>query len=361
MVTNTPRDTGSLARYAVIDVGTNSVKLLVAERAGDGSWITIRDRADLTRLGEGLVERGEISPAATARTAEAIAAMVADATADGVLAIAAVGTAAFRTARNRDAVVAAIAGPDRHPGRGHLGRGGEPPGVSRGQGRRRAGGGRPGGVRHGRREHAADVRPRGPGGRALQRRRRRGALHGTVRAGPRGGRRDPRGGAGRDLRRPRTPRPAPPGGRAGGDGRRHHQHRGGEPWPRDLRPGHRPGHRPRAAPRSTARWSSTARATSRPAAGSSASSPRARTSSWPGPASCARSWTSWAGTRSPSATVASVTACSTSGSGQSQPRPGRGWPADPTGSRRAGRCERVTLSMPRVAGPRLREVQSSLW
>lgn len=108
MATNTPRDPGVPVRYAVIDVGTNSVKLLVAERAGDGRWITIRDRTDATRLGEGLVERGEISSPATARTADAIAAMATGATADGVLAIAAVGTAAFRIARNRDAVVTAI-------------------------------------------------------------------------------------------------------------------------------------------------------------------------------------------------------------------------------------------------------------
>jgi exopolyphosphatase/guanosine-5'-triphosphate,3'-diphosphate pyrophosphatase len=104
----TPRDPGAPARYAVIDAGTNSVKLLVAERAVDGRWLTIRDRADVTRLGEGLAEGGEISPAATARTADAIAAMAADATSDGVLAVAAVGTAAFRIARNRGAVVAAI-------------------------------------------------------------------------------------------------------------------------------------------------------------------------------------------------------------------------------------------------------------
>lgn len=109
MATNIPRDAGAPARYAAIDVGTNSVKLLVAERAGGGRWITIRDRSDVTRLGEGLVERGEISSAAIARTVDAIAAMAAEAGSDGALAIAAVGTAAFRSARNRDAVVAAIA------------------------------------------------------------------------------------------------------------------------------------------------------------------------------------------------------------------------------------------------------------
>ena len=105
---STPRDRDVPARYAVIDVGTNSVKFLVAERAGDGRWITIRDRADVTRLGGGLAGSGEISTVATARTADAIAAMAADAKSDGVLAIAAVGTAAFRIAGNRDAVVAAI-------------------------------------------------------------------------------------------------------------------------------------------------------------------------------------------------------------------------------------------------------------
>lgn len=109
MATNIPRDAGAPARYAAIDVGTNSVKLLVAELAGGGRWITIRDRSDVTRLGEGLVERGEISSAAIARTVDAIAAMAAEAGSDGALAIAAVGTAAFRSARNRDAVVAAIA------------------------------------------------------------------------------------------------------------------------------------------------------------------------------------------------------------------------------------------------------------
>jgi exopolyphosphatase / guanosine-5'-triphosphate,3'-diphosphate pyrophosphatase len=108
LLTNTPRDQDAQARYAVIDVGTNSVKLLVAERAGDGRWATIRDRSDVTRLGEGLTQSGEISSAAVARAADVIAVMVADAQADGALAIAAVGTAAFRMAGNRDAVVAAI-------------------------------------------------------------------------------------------------------------------------------------------------------------------------------------------------------------------------------------------------------------
>ena len=45
-------------RYAVIDVGTNSVKFHIGERDADGNWRDIVDRAELTRLGEGLSERG---------------------------------------------------------------------------------------------------------------------------------------------------------------------------------------------------------------------------------------------------------------------------------------------------------------
>ena len=45
-------------RYAVIDVGTNSVKFHVGERAADGEWRTIVDRAEVTRLGEGLDDDG---------------------------------------------------------------------------------------------------------------------------------------------------------------------------------------------------------------------------------------------------------------------------------------------------------------
>jgi exopolyphosphatase/guanosine-5'-triphosphate,3'-diphosphate pyrophosphatase len=41
-------------RQAVIDVGTNSVKFQIGERQPDGTWTTVVDRAEVTRLGEGI-------------------------------------------------------------------------------------------------------------------------------------------------------------------------------------------------------------------------------------------------------------------------------------------------------------------
>jgi len=95
-------------RYAVIDVGTNSVKLHIGERAVAGTWRALVDGAELTRLGEGLEKTGQISPEAAERTAIAIAAMVDEAKRSGVGAIVAVGTAGLRIARNRAAIVDAI-------------------------------------------------------------------------------------------------------------------------------------------------------------------------------------------------------------------------------------------------------------
>jgi exopolyphosphatase / guanosine-5'-triphosphate,3'-diphosphate pyrophosphatase len=95
-------------RYAVIDVGTNSVKLHVGERDGAASWRTVLDRAELTRLGEGLEKNGEITPEAAERTTSAIVDMSGEAKRNGVRAIVAVGTAGLRIARNSAAVLEAI-------------------------------------------------------------------------------------------------------------------------------------------------------------------------------------------------------------------------------------------------------------
>jgi exopolyphosphatase/guanosine-5'-triphosphate,3'-diphosphate pyrophosphatase len=87
-------------RYAVVDVGTNSVKFLIGERGEDGSWRTLVDRAEVTRLGEGLDRNGELQPEPVERTVEAITGMVDEARGAGVDEIAAVGTAGLRIASN---------------------------------------------------------------------------------------------------------------------------------------------------------------------------------------------------------------------------------------------------------------------
>ncbi len=99
---------GAPERYAVIDVGTNSVKFHIGERRSDGTWRRVVDRADVTRLGEGVDQAGAISEAALARAADAIAAMAEEARANDVSAIAAVGTAVFRIATNGEEAVATI-------------------------------------------------------------------------------------------------------------------------------------------------------------------------------------------------------------------------------------------------------------
>jgi exopolyphosphatase/guanosine-5'-triphosphate,3'-diphosphate pyrophosphatase len=110
--TSVPRGLTALVdgplRYAVIDVGTNSVKFHVGEQTGDGGWQAVVDRAETTRLGDGLTSSGTISTEAVERTTSAIAGMVDEASLHDARAIVAVGTAWLRTAKNRDDVVAAI-------------------------------------------------------------------------------------------------------------------------------------------------------------------------------------------------------------------------------------------------------------
>jgi exopolyphosphatase / guanosine-5'-triphosphate,3'-diphosphate pyrophosphatase len=95
-------------RYAVIDVGTNSVKFHVAERRADGSWRAIVDRAEVTRLGAQLERSGRIGDEPLARTVDAIAGMVEEATRERARAIVAVGTAGLRAADDRDDAIVAI-------------------------------------------------------------------------------------------------------------------------------------------------------------------------------------------------------------------------------------------------------------
>jgi exopolyphosphatase/guanosine-5'-triphosphate,3'-diphosphate pyrophosphatase len=99
---------GTPQRFAVIDVGTNSIKFHLAAREADGTWQRVVDRSEVTRLGEGLTEGGDVTPAALDRAADAIRGMVEEARQHDVRAIAAVATAGMRMAANQEDVVSAI-------------------------------------------------------------------------------------------------------------------------------------------------------------------------------------------------------------------------------------------------------------
>jgi exopolyphosphatase / guanosine-5'-triphosphate,3'-diphosphate pyrophosphatase len=95
-------------RFAVIDVGTNSVKLHVGERTAGNAWQTVSDRAVVTRLGEELDEHHLLQAEPIRRTADAVVDMVEEARRLGVEQIAAVATAGMRIAKNPAELIDAV-------------------------------------------------------------------------------------------------------------------------------------------------------------------------------------------------------------------------------------------------------------
>lgn len=85
--------------YATIDIGTNAVLLLIAERNPRGIRV-LRDEARITRLGEGLHGNPFFLPAAQEKTLRVLKEYRSLCDGAGVKRIVAVGTAAFRKAKN---------------------------------------------------------------------------------------------------------------------------------------------------------------------------------------------------------------------------------------------------------------------
>jgi exopolyphosphatase/guanosine-5'-triphosphate,3'-diphosphate pyrophosphatase len=86
-------------RVGVVDIGTNSTRLLVAEVEGD-ALTEVERRTTVTRLGEGVEATGRLSDAAIARVSEALAGYRAALDELGAERVVAVATSAMRDAAN---------------------------------------------------------------------------------------------------------------------------------------------------------------------------------------------------------------------------------------------------------------------
>ncbi len=98
----------SAQRRAVIDIGTNSVKLLVADVAGQ-SVTPLWERGEQTRLGEGFYDARLLQPAAIARTVGAIAGFQTRARELEAASVRVIATSAARDALNGAELTDAIA------------------------------------------------------------------------------------------------------------------------------------------------------------------------------------------------------------------------------------------------------------
>jgi len=93
-------------RYAVFDIGSNSIKCVMAETRARGVRI-LREESISTRLAEHLIDTCELRAEAIARTLDALRKLRADAAALGVEHFRAVATSAVRDSRNRREFLAA--------------------------------------------------------------------------------------------------------------------------------------------------------------------------------------------------------------------------------------------------------------
>lgn len=91
--------------YAVIDIGTNSVRLLLAEYR-NGRVERLSKEIAVTRLGEGIAQDPVLRPTAMERTVAAIAGFKVKAEASGAHLIGVFGTSALRGAPNREDFIA---------------------------------------------------------------------------------------------------------------------------------------------------------------------------------------------------------------------------------------------------------------
>jgi exopolyphosphatase/guanosine-5'-triphosphate,3'-diphosphate pyrophosphatase len=89
-----------MSRIAAIDIGSNSIRCIIAEASKDGKFKIIDDEKATVRLGEGLALTGVISSEASNRAIESIRRFRKLLTSLNVEAVEAVATSAVRVATN---------------------------------------------------------------------------------------------------------------------------------------------------------------------------------------------------------------------------------------------------------------------
>lgn len=95
-------------RIGIIDVGSSSVRLLVAQVGTDGSMKTLAQGRSMTRLGDGLARDGRLDDEAASRSLDAIESMAGQARREGADVVQAFATAAVRESENGEEFANAV-------------------------------------------------------------------------------------------------------------------------------------------------------------------------------------------------------------------------------------------------------------
>ena len=113
-------------RLAAIDVGSNSVRLLVAEVAADGTYRILDDEKQTTRLARGLAKTGRLDEQAMVQSIEALGRMKTIARGYEAERVEIIATSAVREAANRAGFPPRYSPAASAGSRGHFHHGGRP-------------------------------------------------------------------------------------------------------------------------------------------------------------------------------------------------------------------------------------------
>ena len=91
-----------MPRYAAIDIGSNSIRMLAAEVVDGSPSKTLASSRQVTRLGESVFRTGSISQGAMDLCSNVLAQMADEYRGVGVVGVRALGTSALRDASNQE-------------------------------------------------------------------------------------------------------------------------------------------------------------------------------------------------------------------------------------------------------------------